>query len=205
MKTIFQKKIKKTLKLSEAISNQKQQPKRKLEIYTDPEDTKSDKTENNITKAKIPVDYFSSVFTKEPYGQVPLSNKVPVTNKMSKQEIKEEVVLKHLSALKIDSTLEYLKRYLSQKQNLNALSLISHLRVPTDWKNAFISAIFKKGNKSLAKNYRPVSLTSVVCKIMEKILQKFIIEHMKTNNLFSKKTIQLHCREINWSSVIRSD
>jgi hypothetical protein len=42
--------------------------------------------------------------------------------------------------------------------------------VPKEWKNGQISAIFKKGNKSQAKNYRPVSLTSVVCKIMEKCL-----------------------------------
>ena len=45
----------------------------------------------------------------------------------------------------------------------------------------------KKGNKSQAKNYRPVSLTSVVCKIMEKIIREHIIKHMKVNGLFSKK------------------
>jgi hypothetical protein len=62
--------------------------------------------------------------------------------------------------------------------------------VPKEWKNGQISAIFKKGNKSQAKNYRPVSLTSVVCKIMEKLIRNHIIQHMKayyfqTNNTVS--------------------
>ena len=59
--------------------------------------------------------------------------------------------------------------------------------VRKEWKNAHISAIFKKGNKSQAQNHRPVSLTSVVCKIMEKLIRLHIINHMKANKLFSNK------------------
>jgi hypothetical protein len=55
-----------------------------------------------------------------------------------------------------------------------------------------ISAIFKKGNKSQAKNYRPVSLTSVVCKLMEKLIRLYIINHMKANKLFSNKIDSLN-------------
>ena len=40
-------------------------------------------------------------------------------------------------------------------------------QLPTDWKLAVVSPIFKKGKKCDAGNYRPVSLTSVPCKIME--------------------------------------
>ena len=59
--------------------------------------------------------------------------------------------------------------------------------VPKEWKNAQISAIFKKGNKSQAKKYRPLSLTSVVCKIMEKLIRLHLINHIKANKLFSRK------------------
>ena len=48
-------------------------------------------------------------------------------------------------------------------------------------------AIFKKGNRSMAGNYRPVSLTSVVYKLLEKITREHIIKHMKVNKLFSNK------------------
>jgi hypothetical protein len=42
--------------------------------------------------------------------------------------------------------------------------------LPTDWKTANVVPIFKKGNKSKAENYRPVSLTSEVSKMMEHII-----------------------------------
>jgi hypothetical protein len=44
-------------------------------------------------------------------------------------------------------------------------SLISGT-VPSDWKEAFITPLFKKGERNVASNYRPVSLTSVVSKIL---------------------------------------
>ncbi|CAG2209803.1 unnamed protein product [Mytilus edulis] len=74
------------------------------DLHLDPEDTKSDKTEDNSKKAKLLVEYFSSVFTKEPDGKVPSPTPVLVTNEMPNQKIKEEVVLKHLNALKIDKS-----------------------------------------------------------------------------------------------------
>ena len=59
--------------------------------------------------------------------------------------------------------------------------------LPEDWKCANITTIFKKGNKKVAGNYRPISLTSIVCKLMESLVREEIIEHMKRNKLFSKK------------------
>ena len=42
--------------------------------------------------------------------------------------------------------------------------------VPKDWKKAYVTAIIKKGDKALSCNYRPISLTSHVCKVMESIV-----------------------------------
>ena len=44
------------------------------------------------------------------------------------------------------------------------------VRVPEDWKSANVVTIFKKGNRNNPENYRPVSLTSIVCKIWEHIV-----------------------------------
>ena len=44
--------------------------------------------------------------------------------------------------------------------------------IQKEWKLANISPIFKKGKKSDAGKYRPVSLTSVPCKVMQTIIKK---------------------------------
>ena len=54
-------------------------------------------------------------------------------------------------------------------------------KVPDDWKAANITPIFKKGSKASVGNYRPVSLTSIVCKLMEAILKDAIVDHLKSN------------------------
>ena len=47
---------------------------------------------------------------------------------------------------------------------------LSNSEVPQDWVRAVIAVIFKKGKKSLAGNYRPISLTCILCKCMEKLI-----------------------------------
>ena len=51
------------------------------------------------------------------------------------------------------------------------------------WRQAYITPIFKKGDRSDPKNYHPVSLTSIVCKTMEHVLVSQIMHHLETNNI----------------------
>ena len=46
-----------------------------------------------------------------------------------------------------------------------------------------MSAIFKKGDKENPGNYRPISLTSPVCKVFESILRDSIVGHLEENEL----------------------
>ena len=61
-------------------------------------------------------------------------------------------------------------------------SLISG-EVPADWKLANVTPIFKKGKKSSVSNYRPVSLTVNLCKVVESILRDNMIEHLQRRSL----------------------
>ena len=57
--------------------------------------------------------------------------------------------------------------------------------LPNDWRNANISPILFKGNKHMASNYRPISLTSVCCKNLEHIICKHMLNHLENNNIIS--------------------
>ena len=46
--------------------------------------------------------------------------------------------------------------------------------VPAEWKETYVTPLFKKGSRSKTDNYRPWSLTSVLCKLFE----TFIRDHM---------------------------
>ena len=56
-------------------------------------------------------------------------------------------------------------------------------KVMSEWKLDNITPLFNKGDKSNLGNYRPISLTSVVCKLMESILRDKIVEFLEKNNI----------------------
>ena len=55
--------------------------------------------------------------------------------------------------------------------------------LPYDWNVAQISPVFKKGHRYKPCNYRPVSLTAIICKILEKLVRRNIIDHLEQNEL----------------------
>jgi len=59
--------------------------------------------------------------------------------------------------------------------------------IPERWKLAYITPIFKKGNSSDPANYRPISLTSIVGKLMEQIIKSSMMSYLLANNIISKR------------------
>ena len=52
-------------------------------------------------------------------------------------------------------------------------------KLPAEWTKANVMSAFKKnGDKSLAANYRPISLTCILCKVLEHILASNIVKHL---------------------------
>ncbi|XP_072043590.1 uncharacterized protein [Amphiura filiformis] len=60
-------------------------------------------------------------------------------------------------------------------------------RIPSEWKSANVTPIFKKGDKHKPENYRPISLTaSIVCKTIEHIIHSQIIHHLDNHGLLAE-------------------
>ena len=57
--------------------------------------------------------------------------------------------------------------------------------LPFDWLTANVNPLFKSGDRTLASNYRPISLTSTPCKIMEHIVAKHIMNPLDKYNILS--------------------
>ena len=59
--------------------------------------------------------------------------------------------------------------------------------VPSFYKTGYDTPLFKKGSRCDAANYRPVTLTSHVVKVYERVVRKHMVQHLETNNLLSDK------------------
>ena len=61
-------------------------------------------------------------------------------------------------------------------------------KIPSVWKLGSISAIYKnKGSKHCVKNYRPISHSSIACKILESIIKDSIMAYLIANKILTAK------------------
>jgi len=75
------------------------------------------------------------------------------------------------------------KRALAFPLMLMFNQLLSVACVPDGWKNAIITPVHKKGPKHLLNNYRPISITCVPCKLLERIVASRIYGHLERYNI----------------------
>jgi len=59
-------------------------------------------------------------------------------------------------------------------------------RLPEKWKDANVTTVFKNGSRTNASNYRPVSLTSVCFKVLERLITKSLLKQMIDNGFLSE-------------------
>ena len=154
-------------------------------------------SENNKQQAETLAAQFASVMVNEPEGDIPtLPDRNLETPPLSNIQVTEDMVMKKLQNLNTSKSPgpdEIHPRVL--KENATVLApaltllynnLLSTHTIPDEWRTAIISAIFKKGDKSDPGNYRPVSLTCIICKILESIIYDHIMKHLIKNNLLTK-------------------
>ncbi|XP_065645685.1 uncharacterized protein LOC136076143 [Hydra vulgaris] len=141
--------------------------------------------------------YFQSVFETEPNGTMPtFHDRTQATCKINENWFTIADVQNHLSNLKKTKAIGVdgiHSRVLRNCAAAFAIPLNYIFRqslfsgsVPDLWKKSNITLFFKNGSKLKAHNYRPVSLTSITRKVMERIVHKNIMAHCVENNLISK-------------------
>ena len=113
--------------------------------------------------------------------------------KMHEINIDLKGILKLLSNLKPDKApgpggikpiiLKELREEIAPVIHLLFQKSISTGKIPSDWTKGSVSPVFKKGSKSDPANYRPISLTCILCKVMEHIIASKLTQHLNQNNV----------------------
>ena len=153
-------------------------------------------TTNDEEKAQVLNDFFSSVFTREDQTNIPELIQREVPKPLTKVNFTAANIEKRLLKLKTSKSpgpdglhpriLKELAKEISKPLKDIFTTSLREGKLLGDWRIAHITPIHKKGSKTEAGNYRPVSLTSILCKIMEGVIRDKVVNHMKENKLFSK-------------------
>ena len=135
--------------------------------------------------------FFASTFTKEP-DDIQLDFSEQYTDiEISDIEFDNSDVKNLLSELNIfksegpDSIHPKILKTLSENEDfVDAVTLLFKKcydsgKIPEIWKTAKVTALHKKGSKCDAKNYRPISLTCILCKLFEKLIRSHILKHFE--------------------------
>ena len=149
---------------------------------------------DSVKKANILNDQFTSVFTKEDLSTGPELNSTDHPS-VHPIVVSRKGVLKllqdinpHKATGPDDIPGRLLKTLSDEVVDILCMIFQASLdqgKIPTAWKQAYISPIFKKGDRHKPSNYRPVSLTSVCCKILEHIVHSHLMGHLDNNHLLS--------------------
>lgn len=140
--------------------------------------------------------YFASVFTSSGGVPIPDFNFNKPQEILSSAKIDEESLQREINTLSLTSApgpdgvspriIKYCAVNLVKPMlKMFSTSMVSG-RLPGAWLEAIVTPIFKRGDKCNCENYRPVSLTSVVCKIMEKLIAKCILDYLHDHELIPR-------------------
>ena len=150
---------------------------------------------DSSTKANLLNDQFVSVFTNEDTSDLPnlgpsLHPEVPTFSIDSEGIRKLFSKMNPHTAAGPDGLPAYLLKEAAEELapvfSLLFNATIHQGKIPHEWKTAHVTPLFKKGNKHHPVNYRPISLTSLVCKAAEHIIHSQIIKHLDAHNLLTE-------------------
>ena len=148
-------------------------------------------TDNPLSMAECFVESFSSVFTvnepanPEPHQQSP--NHLENISATSDEIAAAIATLDPKSSMGADGVHPRLLRncgeQLSKPLSIIFASSLREGRLPAEWLKSIVTPIFKKLSRTTALNYRPVSVTSVPCKVLEKVIVQHLNHYLEVNQI----------------------
>ena len=149
---------------------------------------------DDFQMAEMLNEFFCSVFTREDCTSIPDAEQLfQLGDPLEIIQFSEDKVKKKLEQLRPNSApgpdklwprvLCSLSSVISFPLTIIFTKCLEEESVPPDWKVANVTPIFKKGSKGMPGNYRPVSLTCVLCKVMESLIRDAIVSHLERYNL----------------------
>ena len=147
-------------------------------------------------KACLLNSFFGSVFTKEDLNQIPEPTSQYMGTPIQTVRISAEAVRRKLETIKVDSApgpdavhpklLQLASAPLSGPLAALFQKSLDQGVLPEAWTTAAVVPIHKKGNKQNPSNYRPISLTSIPCKILESLIRDELMEFLTVTDQLSK-------------------
>ena len=139
--------------------------------------------------------YFSSVYTIEDIENWPSVQPQSSHTELTVVDVTEERVMKKLENLNVSKApgpdgisprlLKECKHELVTPLTQIFQKSLSEGKVIDVWKKAVVTPLYKKGKKSSVDSYRPVSLTSVPCKILESIIKDQLVEYLQKHSIIA--------------------
>jgi hypothetical protein len=153
-------------------------------------------TESDQETAEILADYFEEVFIKEDTENIPKVEEKDLNWQDTEMKFSAATVMSKLKKLKVDKSpgpdgihpmvLKECSEAIAEPLSLIFQKSFETSELPEEWKTAHVVPIYKKGQKSYKTNYRPVSLTSIPCKIMESIVKEKLLEFLEDREVMSQ-------------------
>ena len=148
--------------------------------------TEDGKITSNIDKAELLNKTFAKVFkVEDPNDPIPNLENYPIEIPAEEINITIELIVNKIKLLNENKAWgpddihpKLLKECINQVKtplyHIFSKSLAT-AELPLDWKKANVIPIFKKGNEHSPLKYRPISLTPIICKLMETIIRDSMI------------------------------
>ena len=165
----------------------------KIESLTKQDDTTATEAKD---KAESLNAFFSSVFTDEELYNIPISHFPFEGMLLSTITITQQMVRNKLMQLKSGKSpgpdgwhphfLKELADFIDKPLSILFQKSLDEAILSVRWLEATITAVHKKGPKDILGNYRPISLTSVICKTLESLVRDELVKHMLQHELFAK-------------------